>query len=320
MTGAALGRLLDWCGRHATKILAAGVGIGLLLPWLATLVRPGLIVFIMVPLVVALMRVDLADLGGYVRRLPVIALISLWLLLASPIATWLVLNTTPLPAPLIAAVVLMAAAPPIVSAAAITMILGFDAAVTLIVTMVTMWAVPFVLPPLALNMLGLELDISLFEFSSRLTVFVVVAFALGWLARRLVGAKRIARYDQKFDGLSVVFMLFFAIALMDGIAAQLAARPGYVLLTMALGFACNIGLQIPAGLLFWPLGRRAALAVALMSGNRNMGLMLVVLADRADFDITLFFAMAQVPMYTLPVLLTPVYRRLGVAAKHASRP
>lgn len=312
------GRLLDWCGRHATKLLAASVGVGLLLPWLATLVRPGLIIFIMVPLVVALMRVDLADLGGYVRRVPVIVLISLWLLCASPVVTWLVLSATPLPPTLITAVVLMAAAPPIVSAAAITLILGLDAAVTVIVTVVTMWAVPFVLPPLALSMLGLELDISLFEFSSRLTLFVAVAFALGWLARRLVGAERIARYDQKFDGLSIIFMLFFAIALMDGITAQLVARPGYVLLAMALGFACNIGLQIPAGLLFWPLGRRAALAVALMSGNRNMGLMLVVLADRANTDIILFFAMAQVPMYTLPALLTPVYRRLGVAAKHTS--
>jgi BASS family bile acid:Na+ symporter len=41
-----------------------------------------------------------------------------------------------------------------------------------------------------------------------------------------------------------------------------------------------------------------------------MGLVLVTLADKAEFDVILYFAVAQIPMYVLPGLLTPLYRRL----------
>jgi BASS family bile acid:Na+ symporter len=50
-----------------------------------------------------------------------------------------------------------------------------------------------------------------------------------------------------------------------------------------------------------------------MTGNCNMGLVMVALADKADFDVIVFFAMAQIPMYMLPALLRPIYRRLLVA-------
>ncbi len=47
-----------------------------------------------------------------------------------------------------------------------------------------------------------------------------------------------------------------------------------------------------------------------MAGNCNMGLVLVTLAGGADADTAMFFAVGQLPMYTLPMLLTPLYRRL----------
>ena len=52
-----------------------------------------------------------------------------------------------------------------------------------------------------------------------------------------------------------------------------------------------------------------ALTVALLAGNCNMGLVLVALQGRASFDVTVYFALAQIPMYTLPALLKPVYAR-----------
>ena len=40
-----------------------------------------------------------------------------------------------------------------------------------------------------------------------------------------------------------------------------------------------------------------------------MGLVLVALEGKASFEVTVFFALAQIPMYTLPALLEPLYRR-----------
>jgi BASS family bile acid:Na+ symporter len=48
-----------------------------------------------------------------------------------------------------------------------------------------------------------------------------------------------------------------------------------------------------------------------MTGNCNMGLVLVALAGNAPFDTVMFFALGQIPMYTLPALLMPLYRRVA---------
>jgi BASS family bile acid:Na+ symporter len=41
-----------------------------------------------------------------------------------------------------------------------------------------------------------------------------------------------------------------------------------------------------------------------------MGLLLAVLPAATHPDILLYFAIGQLPMYLLPALLTPLYRRL----------
>ena len=58
------------------------------------------------------------------------------------------------------------------------------------------------------------------------------------------------------------------------------------------------------------LGRPAAFTVGFLAGNRNMGLLLVVLPAGLHPDIALYFALAQFPIYILPALLKPLYGRL----------
>jgi BASS family bile acid:Na+ symporter len=45
--------------------------------------------------------------------------------------------------------------------------------------------------------------------------------------------------------------------------------------------------------------------------NRNVGVILAVLPAGADPDILLYFAVWQLPMYTMPAVLTPLYRRIA---------
>jgi BASS family bile acid:Na+ symporter len=56
--------------------------------------------------------------------------------------------------------------------------------------------------------------------------------------------------------------------------------------------------------------RRQALTTALATGNRNLAVLVAVLGANADADLLLFLAVNQFPMYFVPVLLGPVYRRL----------
>src|SRR3546814_14903980 len=78
----------------------------------------------------------------------------------------------------------MAAAPPILSAAPIAMILGLDGALALVVGLIATLLTPLTVPPLAFVLLGLELDLGAMEFMARLGVAVVVAVAAAVVIRR----------------------------------------------------------------------------------------------------------------------------------------
>ena len=308
----ALARILDFFGQHATLILAGGVLLGLVAPPLAALARPLLIPGLLIPLVIALVRLDWGALAAYARRPGLVALITVWLLFASPLLMWLALKAFSLPPALAQALTLMASASPIISCAAISLILGLDAALAVVVIVVTTALMPFTLPTLALALLGLSIDIDLGTFMLRLALMVGGAFAAALTVRRLVPRAKLQANARVLDGVSVATLLVFALAIMDGVTAVALARPGYVLLVTVSAFAANILLQALGTVVSLKLGMRAAITLGLMTGNCNMGLVMVALADKADFDVIVFFAMAQIPMYMLPALLTPIYRRLLV--------
>ena len=305
-----LHRAFDFLGQHATLFLAGGVLLGLALPQLAALARPLLIPALLIPLTIALVRLDWSALAAYARRPGLVALITAGLLVASPVLMWLVLKAVSLPPALAQGLTLMAAASPIVSCAAISLILGLDAALAVVVIVVTTALIPFSLPTVALALLGLKIDIDLHTFMLRLTLMVGGAFAAALALRRLVPRHRLQANARMLDGASVATLVLFALAIMDGVTAVALSRPGYVLLVTLCAFCANIVLQCLGTLAALRLGMRSALTVGLMTGNCNMGLVMVVLADKAQFDVIVFFAMAQIPMYMLPALLSPVYRRL----------
>lgn len=306
----ALHRAFDYLGRHATLFLAGGVFVGLALPPLAAFARPLLIPGLLIPLVIALLRLDWDALAAYARRPGLVTLICAGLLLVSPILMWLALAAFSLPPALAQGLILMAAASPIVSCAAISLILGLDTALAVIVIVATTALMPFSLPTVALWLLGLDIAIDLPTFMLRLALMVGGAFAAALLLRRLLSRQQLQANARMLDGVSVATLVMFALAIMDGVTAVALARPVYVLLVTVAAFAANLALQCLGTLAALRLGMRSAVTVGLLSGNCNMGLVLVALADKADFDVIVFFAMAQIPMYMLPALLGPVYRRL----------
>ena len=110
-------RLLDFLGGNAILALFLGVFLGLLLPDLADLARPLLAPCVVALLLATLLRVDWEGLGHYLRRPGLLVLVTAWLLVATPILLWaLVVPLGLLPASLSTALVLMAAAPPILGA------------------------------------------------------------------------------------------------------------------------------------------------------------------------------------------------------------
>lgn len=299
---------LAWLGRHGSSVIAIGVFAGLLVPPLAALVRPLLVPAIILPFLIALIRLNWHHLDLHLRRPAHAATALAWLLLVLPFVVHAAVAPLGLPPAVHAGMVLTAAAPPLMASAAIALMLGLDAALAVFVTVLGTALMPLTLPPIALHLLGVRIDVALGELMARLGLIVAGCFLAAWLLRRRLSVGLIARHAETLDGLAVLGLLLFALAIMDGVTAMLLARPRFVLSCVVAVYGLNLGLQALGSLAFAWRGRRAALTLGLCSGNANLGLLLAALADRASFELMVFVAAAQLPIYTLPAIQRPFYR------------
>jgi predicted Na+-dependent transporter len=302
-------RALAWLGRHGSSVIAAGVFVGLAVPPFAALLKPLLVPAIVGPFLVALVRLDWQRLAAHLGRPLTTGLALLWLLVLSPLMVHALAGALGLAPALHGAMVLMAAAPPLMASGALALMLGLDVALAVVVTTLATALMPFTVPAIALNLLGIGIDIAVGELMLRLGLVVGGCCVAALGLRRLLPPGFARRHAEALDGLAVLGLLTFSIAIMDGATAMLLAEPRFVLTCCLAVYGLNLGLQIFGGALFAWGGARHALTLGLCSGNANLGLLLAALADRANAELLVFVAAAQLPIYTLPMVQRPLYRR-----------
>ncbi len=301
---------LGFLGRHARWALPAGALAGVALPDLAAMLRPLLTAAVIGTLTTALLRLDWTRLADMARR-PVLPIaIAAWQLVVSPLLMWFGTAVAGVPPDLRLVLVLQAAAPPIGSAAVFALILGLDGVLAVIGTVMTTVLLPFTLTPLVgllLPRTGVQVDLA--AFFARVALLVAVPFVLAWVLRRWLGPARLARHDELLGGLNVLLMVVFAIAVMDGVTARLLSDPAFIGQLMLAACVATIVLHAAGFVLFRRAGIATAYCAALLSGNRNMGLMLVVTAGTAGEAFSLYVGITQIPMYFAPLALGPLLRR-----------
>jgi len=302
-------RPLVWLGRHGSSVIALGVFVGLAIPPFAALLKPLLVPAIVGPFVVALIRLDWRRLTGHLSQPAALALALLWLLVASPLLVHTLAGALALAPALHGAMVLMAAAPPLMASGALALMLRLDVALAVVVTTLATALMPLTVPAIALHLLGIDLDIALETLMLRLGAIVGGSFVAAIVLRRVLPPGFTGRHAEALDGLAVLGLLVFSIAIMDGATAMLIAEPRFVLACALAVYGLNLGLQVLGGALFAWRGAQGALTLGLCSGNANLGLLLAALADRAGHELLVFVAAAQLPIYTLPMIQRPLYRR-----------
>ena len=291
--------------------MAGALMVGYIAQPLAEVLRPFILYSMLILLAIAMVRLDINQLRSYVRRPKIIVAVVLINLIAAPLLMWVVINPMTIPPGLQHGLVLMAAAPMISSAIAIAVILELDAALAVAVMVSTYAVVPFTLPLLSVWLIGLDIGVGIMDMFARLFATIAVPAFVAFILRRWIFTREtLSRNARAIDGLGVVFIVVFCLGIMDGIAVFAEARIDYVLLTLAAAFAANIAMQIFGTVLFLKLGRREALTIGLVTGNTNLGLVMVVLADKASPELIAYFVLGQVPMYFLPVIALPIYRKL----------
>lgn len=304
---------LQWISRHAVAILVASVFAALLVPDAASLFYPLIGPAVWLILFLSVLRIDWNQLVYHGSRPFKVAAALLWLAAGAALVVWgvvlLVETLVPVPVAIKTALVLNAAAPPLMSSPAIALLVGLDAALVLIVITLATFIMPLVAPAMVQELLGLDAGIETLALTGRLGGLIISATVAGVIARRMIGGERISRSASAINGVSVLLLVYFAIAMMNGVTDRILAEPVFVAIVGIVAFASNVGLQIVGAVMFSWLGKREALSIGLPSGNRAMALWVAVIPAMHP-DVFLFFAMAQFPIYLLPAVMAWAYGRM----------
>ena len=305
--------LLAWVGRKGTLVVAASLFVGLAVPGLAALVRPWLGEALVAMLILAFLRVDPDELRRFFTQPALIAAATAWIMLVSPalLGAFFVMfglgHQTP---DLFFILVLQMAAPGLTSSPALAGLMGLDVALTLATLVVCFALTPFSASFFNNVFLG-SVVISPYDLGFKLFLIIAGSAAAALAVRKLAGRTFIEAQRERIDGLSVLAMFLFAVAAMDGVAGHFRADPLLVIKLTALAFALALGMIALTALIFLRAGRARALAIGIIAGNRNIGVMMAATGFAVPDTAWLYFGLAQFPIYLLPHLMKPLAQRLA---------
>ena len=305
----------DWLallGRHGTSAVAFSVFAGVALPPLAAWCRPLFVPSLFLLMCLAFLRVDPREVRARIVRPGLVALAALWIMLVVPAlvgAALMVTGTDTLAPGLSVALILQTTAPPLISSAALAAMIGLDSALALVTLIVCTAGAPLTATLFAVLLVGPSVPISAGALGLKLTAMLAGAAIIAALTRRIAGREFVERQAQPIDGINVILLFVFVVAVMHGVAANAIAQPKLVLGLTALAFAISFGLTGITTLIFMRAGLPATLALGVGAGSRNMGLMFAAAAGAMPDVAWLYFGLSQFPIYLMPLLVRQVVRR-----------
>ncbi len=307
---------LAWLGRCGTTAVAVSILLGIVLPPLGALVRPFFPETVFLLLCLAFLRVDPGALRAQFAKPGLLIAAAVWIMLIVPVLVGLCLNALDLfdrSPGLLLALMLNVVAPPIFASPALAVLMGLNAAVTLALLLACVAATPFLAPALVAVFVGPAVTFSPVELGLRLVLMLAGAACAGIAIRAIAGKPWVERQTERIDGLNVVVLFLFAVALMGDVAANTIAHPLFVLGLLGLSTAVTFGLSGLTLLIFARTGLHTALPLAHSAGSRNTGLMLAAAAGAVPELVWLYVALLQIPIYALPLIIKPLLRRLSTA-------
>lgn len=296
-------KLLRFVGRHAATILLASMAVVALLPGLSALLRPLLPALVSLVLGLAIARVDVASVlreFGQPRRLGLLAGLVVIFLPLTCLALIGIGHLFGLDPDTLLILAAFGAAPPLSSAASLALLLGYNARLTLQLSLLATIALP-ILGPLSFALVGIDANIAPLAMALRIAMIIAGGFAIGLTLQHFVGKARIARNGEAFNGITTLSMILFLFPLFDGVTGFVAANPRQALMLFVLAMVLNFGGHLVTAF----IARRTtdpetASALGLMYGNRNISFWLAVLPFNPALG--LFVAVAQVPIYATPAV------------------
>ena len=295
----------EFLGRHGNVSAVSGRGATLqfLVPWLIGLIYA-----------VAFLRIDLqAMIKTALRPKQILwtGLIGLLILVALPLLMIGLCLIIGIDARYMPSAVWYAVAPPIASTAWMCGLLGLNMAFAIEIVVATSLISPFTGPLLARVFLGGSVPVSSSEMLIDLVVMIFGGVLAAQIWQKKVGKTWIINHDTALSGLSALAMLVFLIPVFDGVLPRIMEAPETAIHLLMLAFGLNFSTQF-GFLIFTRLVSEKKTAetfavLAVVSGNRNIGLYYGALPPDPIFG--LFTALYQLPLYLTPVVVGLLYPR-----------
>lgn len=281
-------------------LLALSIVVGIAVPPVSRALGPYLYVFVFFLMLFSSLAIDLRHawpdrqvsarllkvLGWQMVLLP--ALIGAWHRLAPGAGQWSEL------------MFLTACAGTIFGAPAFARVMRLDTLLTLRGVLAGTLLMPVVLPALAPLFTQRTGSFDFAAYALRFCIFILIPLAAAavYQLRRPGDARRSA---QLFNRLTIVFLTLFGVAVMDGIGPRFLNQPWQMLGLLGFALAVHAAFFGLSLLMFLRWGRREALTAGLLSGYRNMAVMLAVGGSLLPPDFVVYVALWQIPMFLTPL-------------------
>jgi BASS family bile acid:Na+ symporter len=307
---------LAWLGRQGTTAVAISILLGIFLPPLGALIRPFFPETVFLLLCLAFLRVDPGALRAQLANPRLLIAAAVWIMLIAPVLAGIAFNAIDLggqsPA-LLLALVLNMVAPPIFASPALAALMGLNAAITLALLLVCIAVTPFLAPALVAVFAGSAVTFSPLSLGLRLVLMLAGAACTAIAIRAFMGKPWVERQAERIDGLNVIVLFLFAVALMGDVLTNTISRPLLVLGLLALATVITFGLCALTAMLLFRVDFATSLPLSHAAASRNTGLMLAAAAGAVPELVWLYMALLQIPIYALPLILKPLARRLSTA-------
>lgn len=195
---------------------------------------------------------------------------------------------------------LTACAGTIFGAPAFARVMGLDTLLTLRGVLAGTLLMPVVLPLLAPLFTQHAGEFDFPAYALRFCVFILVPLTAAGIYQLRRPGERVHE-TRLFNRLTILFLALFGIAVMDGIGPRFMAQPGQMLGLLGFSLAVHAVFFGLSFLLFLRWGRREALTAGLLSGYRNMAVMLAVGGSLLPPDFVVYVALWQIPMFLTPL-------------------
>lgn len=296
-------RLLSYIGQHSGTFLILGVIIAAVLPEVSSVMRPALPFLVALILAVGFSQFNFrkacADLLKPKYLFKTLIIVMLGTIVAAIFIRALLL-VVDIPVNYLLLAIVFIAAPPLSSSISLSVLMGFNARLTLQVALLSMLCVP-ILGPLCFAIVGIDISVELLKMGYDIALMIAGGFVLALIIQTVVGQERITANKNTFSGIAVITMILFLFPLFDGVMAQILSAPLQAFYLLLLALALNLGGHI---FMRWLLRKKMpsehADALAFMFGNRNVSVYLAVLPFNPL--LSLFIAVAQIPIYITPAL------------------